>query len=520
MSIFNQMTAKHGGASYGVVPGNGHPKADDKIMNVGSGHVVPYENVDKAKALVAEMGYDPNVNVSMNQGGGHGADIRISSKEYFLNEQQVAELKARGIDPEHLSPNSPYNQRVNGGTTPENRAGEFSEGGGLSMYELMMNNNNQYPSYQDAGSTDSVQPDAFRNSQKFTDKSVYDDQGNKIGVRNEVSTAPNAEASRVYNIPEGYDPQETLSSMAPDLVRNEEWTGTENDNTGLPQFDLPGYDSNVAPSADSNIVMKPRTFQDIYNSEKKPSAQLPADNNIPGWQEAVMAMTPKKEGLTPDEQHLEDLLAKNDKNANQEIGANLAMLGWNASKGRHPGVQPNMVVNREMVRDYQGMKTKATADLERGERRNAKAIREMGDPSKIVGLHANTVAGINQISQSLWDMQGQDSMANISAANQVRAQYEQDMQRYNMNEGIASADFQEKKGANMAANTAQIFRVKESQFNNEAQLKGHKVNNQMDDLDAKYNTLNTAKVGKARGFVSRQDYYKMTQEERDQLHKL
>jgi hypothetical protein len=493
MSIFNQMTAKHGGASYGVVPGNGHPKADDKIMNVGSGHVVPYENVDKAKALVAEMGYDPNVNVSMNQGGGHGADIRISSKEYFLNEQQVAELKARGIDPEHLSPNSPYNQRVDGGTTPENRAGEFKEGGGLSMYQLMMNNNNQYPSYQDAGSTDTIQPD-FKKS--------FDGQGNDTFIDPVTEKQWWDESNALH--PKTYDDDGNLIEEV----------------SGVPKFDLPGFDPNRTPGADPNMTLKPRTFQDIYNNEKQPLPEFSADNNLSGGMKAVMESLPKKEGLSPEEQHLEDLLAKNDKNANQEIGTNLAMLGWNASKGRHPGAQPNMVVNREMVRDYQGMKTKATADLERGERRNAKIIREMGDPSKIVGLHANTVAGLNQISQSLWDMQGQDSMTNIAAANQVRAQYEQDMQRYNMNEGIASADFQEKKGANMAANAAQIFRTKESQFNNEAQLKGHKVNNQMNDLDARYNALDVNKVRKAYGFLSRQDYYKMTQEQQDQLDKL
>jgi len=145
-SLFGNMTKR---GSYGVVPGNGNPKADDKKMNAGPGHVVPHENVDAAKKVVSALGYDPNQKVSMNQGGGSGMDINISSKEYFLNQEQVDRMQNElGIDPETLSPNSPYNKRVKGGTTKQ-----VEDMVDQKLYGLMMNNNNQYPSYQNGGGT-------------------------------------------------------------------------------------------------------------------------------------------------------------------------------------------------------------------------------------------------------------------------------------------------------------------------------------------------------------------------------
>jgi len=146
-SLFGNMTKR---GSYGVVPGNGNPKADDKQMNAGPGHVVPHENVESVKKIVAALGYNPNQKVSMNQGGGSGMDINISSKEYFLNQEQVDRMQNElGIDPETLSPNSPYNKRVKGGTTKQ-----VEDMVDQKLYGLMMNNNNQYPSYQNGGGTD------------------------------------------------------------------------------------------------------------------------------------------------------------------------------------------------------------------------------------------------------------------------------------------------------------------------------------------------------------------------------
>lgn len=144
MSLFTKMSKS--GQSYGVVPGNGGPKADDKMMIAGAGHVVPAENAHVAKKIVSALGYDPNVKVDMNQGSktpGPSVPIKISSKEYFLNDQQVEEMKTIGIDPEMLSPNSDYNQRVNGGTTKQ-----VEDMANSKLFGLM---NNQNPAYQNGG---------------------------------------------------------------------------------------------------------------------------------------------------------------------------------------------------------------------------------------------------------------------------------------------------------------------------------------------------------------------------------
>jgi len=45
-----------GGKSYGMVPGNGNPKADDKVMMAKEGHVVPAEYAHIAMKLVKMMG--------------------------------------------------------------------------------------------------------------------------------------------------------------------------------------------------------------------------------------------------------------------------------------------------------------------------------------------------------------------------------------------------------------------------------------------------------------------------------
>jgi hypothetical protein len=105
---------------YGTVPGNGSPTADDKTMRIGRTHIVSAENAHIARRLLDVMGYDSNRKVSMNQGGADGREINISSKEVVLNEEQLKRLQNEfGIDPEMLSPNSPYNERIKGGTTKD-----------------------------------------------------------------------------------------------------------------------------------------------------------------------------------------------------------------------------------------------------------------------------------------------------------------------------------------------------------------------------------------------------------------
>lgn len=130
-----QPSFKQGGMSnsdYGMVPGNGNSKADDKTMNIKDGSfVVPNDTnspsdpkINIAKSLLAFLGYDPDKSVSMNQGGGTGnsQNIGISSKEMVLNPEQTQQvdnlLQSQGSDINALAPNSntPKQDMANGGT--------------------------------------------------------------------------------------------------------------------------------------------------------------------------------------------------------------------------------------------------------------------------------------------------------------------------------------------------------------------------------------------------------------------
>lgn len=556
-----------GGKSYGEIPGNGHPKADDKIMNAGVGHVVPFENVPLAKKMVASLGYDPNVKVNMNQGGGSGANIRISSGEYFLNQDQVEDLKKNGIDPEILSPNSPYNQNV--GPSSLRTPNMFADGGG-TLYELMMNNNNQYSgsasnAYQDGGGVDysSINQDQFNNAmaQKLygTDyssvqpgvmdailqkewpnfqagKSTYQFLANEINPDLANTQAPEngtqAPAESEYVRPD--------LSKYPYSMRNEDGIKYFDDKGNMAFYEGPNGEildyttmtpedyaqQGASPEIDvnnlpDNVSVTPRMatkkpepilFNGMSNELVRNDVPAQQANLVDNTQAPSNETSDKPAGKSPEEQYLEDLTNKNKQLADKEVLANSGMFGYNLGRGRQSMDKPNMVQVREMTRDYQGMKNQATSDMERAERRNAYMLRNLGAVDKLPGVYANTSQGVGQISQSLWDMQQQDSMANINASNQAKANYENAMNQWRANEANAANQFQMMKGKAMSDNVAQIFDVRERELQNEASLKGFDKNNQMDDLDRTYNSLNKSAFGGK--YFSRQDWYKMTPEQR------
>lgn len=511
--------------SYGTIPGNGHHKADDKIMNAGPGHVVPGENLHVAKRLVSDMGYDPEAKVDLNQGQGSGRNIKISSGEFFMNEQQVKELQDKGVNPESLSPNSKYNQsgnNMNGGPNA------YASGGG-NLYELMMNNNNQYPAYQDAGPTDppaqttqnrpdmSAYPFHTRNEEGLK---WYDDRGNMVyfegpqGETLDYTTMTQDDWSSM----EGYTPEFDVNnppagSAQVGKLPIKPATAISPDNQNQ-KIQVPGNQSGATT---------PQTmFEQNFNNDNIPDYMQPGNPNSMGENNQVQPVVgPENQasntpaGKSPEDQYLDDLIDKNKKSADKEVLANMAMFGWNMSRERQPGEQPQMVHMREMVRDYEGMKNRAAGDLERAERRNAYALKQLGAPDKIVGLHANTIQGANQINQSIWDMQGQDSINNAQVANQVAMDYENAMRQYRMNEAISAQNFKDMKGKNMAENVAQVFDVRDNELSNETTLRGYKKNEEMDELDRQYNSLNKSAFNTpGGGYFSRQDWYKMTPDQR------
>lgn len=585
-----KMAYRRGGQSYGEVPGIGHPKADDKNMIAGKGHVVPAENAHIAKEIVADMGYEPNVNVSMNQGGSSGVPIKISSGEYFLNDEQVKEMKSKGMNPEMLSPNSPYNKTVG-----------MKNGGKIDMglYNLMMNNNNQYPNYQDGGGTPKSHawfqgkryaydpelqsynfPGAVGETgpidyQKSTamdyspEGALYDPNNPRPTVEQYKADLAAKEAANKARLAEmnAGDPTGGLtvdkqtvqgSRFSPSLMdrmvnkppKNQQPQFRQNDQGGWEQLasdtnDYVPMDPNATPMYDdatgevigfdySNTTPND-TAQEKPFDENDPSTygnMLP-DLNIPGQDPNKQKDQPitqndqtgppdpnqgnEPAGQSPEDRYLDDLIQKNQKNADLEVITNLAMLGWNTSRERQGIPEPRYVGPREMVRDYEGMKNQAESDLERQKRGSDYQLKQMGRPDLIVGTHANTVQGQNSINQSIWDMQNQDSMRNIQSSNVAKQHYYDQLYSHGIREAAASTEFSREKGANMAQNVAQIFDVRDNKFNNETYLKGLKTNEEMNELDQEYNALDKRKImSSGKGYVSRKDWYKMTPEQRNQ----
>jgi hypothetical protein len=186
-----------GGKSYGLVPGKGHPKSDDLDMRVKPGHVVPAEHAKEAMNLVAMMGYDPNVHVQMNQGG--GLPIKISSGEYFLNEEQVSKMKKIGLNPELLSPNSPYNTTVNNTSMQKMNLGGRVK---LTMPSQEDENNNQDGfQYYNGGDTNKEKEKGTYEAPGVNTPMQNKNQLNAKGWRgNEGYAANNATEQDVYNL--------------------------------------------------------------------------------------------------------------------------------------------------------------------------------------------------------------------------------------------------------------------------------------------------------------------------------
>jgi len=468
MNLFAGMR-QNGGASYGVVPGNGNPRADDKDMNVGPGHVVPAENTHLAKKVVKKLGYDPNVKVDMNQGNGMGADIKISSKEYFLNDEQVERMKNElGLDPEILSPNSDYNQRVNGGSTQDAKdmiQQKLKSGGGIwgkmNKNQLQINNNNQYPAYQDAGSTNPVQP--------------------AQNVEEVIVSAKRPENSGIQFLP-------------------------------LQELEIPGMNENRVPL---DMNGQPINFDDpVYNPQITTNGTDPGANGTD-------PNAPVDPNLTPEEKYLQEMRDKNASNARGEKLANVGMGLWNLSRSREKPAGPTLAPMREVVRDYEGMKLQAKKDIESSTRGNMKKMRELGLTTQMVGADANTKEMTMKANSAIWDMMNKDQMYNAANDNARQREYYNKMDNFNINDARDANTFAEKKGQNIAQNAAQYFDVQENEFQNDAKLGGYQVNDEMDALDNEYNKLDVPAIRKSqRTFISRDDWYRMSDAERKELSSL
>jgi len=551
-SLYRNMQS--GGASYGVVPGNGNPRADDKSMNVGPGHVVPAQNTHLAKKVVKKLGYDPNVKVDMNQGNGMGADIKISSKEYFLNDEQVSRMKNElGLDPEILSPNSDYNQRVQGGSTQEASdmiQQKLKSGGGIygmmNKNQLQINNNNQYPSYQDAGSTNQFQPYERPDLSSYPYQNTVDYGEDAGGTVNQwidnmgrVVYTEGMGDTRVdytgaspedweYFTSEGYSPEYDAEGMKGLSANPDYVSGSRVGPDGTTEFDPVTVSGKRRPGSGLMPTLPLKQLDTgITPLEERSPLGLdgrPIEGPAGGPTPDPGATNPKgtpDERLTPEEQNIKDLREKNAENARGEKLANIGMGLWNMSRSPEHLPDPTIAPMREVVRDYEGMKLQAKKDIESSTRGNMKKMRELGLTNQMVGADANTKQMTMKANSQIWDMMNRDQMYNAAADNQRQADYYNKAYKHGLLRAQHRGNFAREKGKNISDNVAQYFDVQENEFQNDAKLAGYETNQQMDRLDSEYNQLDVAAIRKSgKNFVSRDEYYKMTPEEQAHLRSL
>jgi hypothetical protein len=531
MNLFDSMKMhRNGGASYGTVPGNGDPKADDKIMNVGPGHVVPAENAHIAKKLLAILGYDPNAKVDMNQGNGQGVDIRISSKEVFLNDKQVDEIEAMGIDAEGLSPNSPYNQRVKGGTTKQV---EDMVNDKLSMYDLMMNNNNQYPAYQDAGSTNQFQPyerpdlspypyfqvvegvDGGEPSAEWYDelgRRVYSEIGSTGHTSDFTKSTPEDWA---YFTEQGYTPELDINNLPAGLERNPEY------NPSGFTYDLPTRpsESSIPPVSERKPIglQAPSSKEPTMLDESNPAKDAQGEQTT---KESTDEGLEKEQGLTPEEKYIQDLTDRNKKLTDAETATNAGMALWNWSRSPEDLPPPVTPGRREIVRPYERM-------ISQGKQRTAsmtagmmKKMRETGQMHLMPGISASLMEADQKQQSQIWDLMAKDTMMNVAAENQ-RQQFMADaLTKHGYAKAKHLTDFAREKGKAVGDNIAQMYDVQDESLKTDAKLKGYQVDIDEANLDDEYNRLDVKAIKAAKGKdyrLTREQYYRLPRKEQEAL---
>jgi hypothetical protein len=571
-SLFQNMSK----GSYGIVPGKGNPRADDLDMNAGPGHVVPAENAGVAKNIVKTLGYNPNEKVSLNQGKGRGQDIKISSKEYFLNDEITERMKNElGIDPETLSPNSPYNERVDGGTTKQVKD---MVNGKLNMYDLMMNNNNQNPAYQNGGGTGGGFPREF---QSALHRNVYGDAtptqetvsaiagmaqkewpGYLAGTGNYGHIEMSPEVMAQWDPATGQPISSGAPGADPGVTEQRPYSGipgtytSENfgdfDFSGIPAFEgNEAYQTSVRSQVESggwgldvNDPENPYTYK--IGSERdpnfmpklptKPVEPLPDDiftnpDNYPGGKFPEghdMYVDPESNvdtgggGQDPYDKAMDDLLQRSKDLTRNEKAAQIGMGLWNMTRDYQPLPEPVYVAPSLVRRDYEGMKTEAIGDIERSERRNQYMMREMGiDPLKSgVAAGMNTQQQTREINRTIFDMQQADLMHNVQVENASKSDYANKKYHRDMTDAKDRAAFTSEKGQKMADNVREYMGAEEAGLYRDSQLEGQKANQELASLDADYDALDKQKMYDAQDWLSRKAFTELSEEERAQKSRL
>lgn len=281
----------------------------------------------------------------------------------------------------------------------------------------------------------------------------------------------------------------------------------------------PAFASTGAPS----LNIPSGSNQNQTSAIAQPSQSVPAQGegqiSTPGQAAQPGATTPAAP-MSPEDKHVHDLIKKSKDMENQEVAANAAMGLWNMSRERQPMPEPVYMSASFIRRDYESMKNDMSSDIERAERRGTYQAKQLGmSPTANVGMVANSQEAVRKGNRSIWDMQQQDMAHNVGIENQAKSTYQGLKLQRDMADSQAAQNFSQQKGQAMADNTREIFGAKEAGLYRTGELEGVAVNRSMDQLDKDYTSLNKDKMLRSNvGYISRDKYYKMSDQERKELH--
>lgn len=441
----------------------------------------------------------------------------------------------------------------------------FKNGGKLSLKDLAINNSNQYTPYQNGGpvgqedlNTPPPRPDL--SMYKYIDKTTtedgspmtrfIDDQGRVNYTEfsnNALNYTDNSDDDWKRYTDSGYVPeydQEQLGNLLlnPDY-RTPEWraanqknqlannSNLENESNDMPDLKPRSPLSGFNPQ--SLELQAPNSFNSnnqlaSYGSNPNDPNYIPplkprgplSESNKESDNNPDNRMVLSNNSKSPEDKHLDDLIQKSKDLENQEVAANMAMGLWNLSRERQPLSEPVYMSPSFVRRDYESMKNDMRSDLERAERRGMYQAKQLGmGATSNVGITANTQENLRKGKRSIWDMQQADMAGNVGIENQSKSNYQSLKFQRDMADANAASQFQKEKGQAMADNVREIFGTKEAGLYRTGELDGIKVNRDMDQMDQEYNSLDKQRMkDRGVGFISRDQYYKMSPEEKKQLN--
>lgn len=476
------------GGNYGMIPGNGHSKSDDKGVNLKDGsYVIPNDTNSKddpkiqiAKSLLAFLGHDSDKKFNMNQGGSDNANI--SSKEMVLNpaqSDQFDQMMGGEFNKEaFFTPNSQYNQAYpgmhqmpDGSIMPDemmNKGGKKGlmglcyQGGGpfeqeREVYAQRMKQE------QDAMTKEEMDKIAFGPSDEYsTERSqqLFGFPREGEFYKNEPITHP---VDTTH--PDYFNPQTGMTNKEKQIKDAEDLLGTVPSDTRLPSY----YGLTPEQQDQYNKAMGEDGIIDMTPQTTPPTTQ----SNAPGTQN------------TPDDafaeaQRLNKLVH------GLEAGATVGMGLYNLLTKYKSGPKPLEYTPEIYERDFMGLQSeldKQTQLAGATARYNARNVNQT--PMTNSAIHANELQQLNKNAAMIHDMQQQDQLRINQQKNQATLYNLANINRYNEMEAERLNQFRIQKGQVLSDNISTLSEIGKDYMNNKVLIdtasKGTKLDSTFKD---------------------------------------